>query len=66
MMGSEIHLHVRACGTDTIIIVQTLDLDGSINFPIGSEVSFTFTGNTAHVFSRETEKNLELKPDSVR
>ena len=65
MMGSEIHLHVRACGTDTIIIVQTLDLDGSINFPIGSEVAFTFSGNTAHVFDRETQKNLELKTDGI-
>ena len=28
-------------------------------FPMGSGVNLTFGGNVAHVFSRETEKNLE-------
>ena len=57
MMGSSIHLHVTAEGRDVIIIVPTIDMKGSYN--IGDSVSFSFNGNVAHVFSKETEKNLE-------
>ncbi len=57
MMGSSVHLHVSAAGRDVIIIVPTIDMEG--HYKIGDEVHFTFTGNVAHVFSRETEKNLE-------
>ena len=57
MMGSSIHLHVTAEGRDVIIIVPTTDTTG--HFAIGQAVSFTFGGNVAHVFSKETEKNLE-------
>ncbi len=28
-------------------------------FPMGSEVNLIFGGNVAHVFSKDTEKNLE-------
>ena len=59
MMGSAVHLHIRACGTDTIMIVQLMDLDETAGFPIGSEVGFSFNGKTAHIFSRETGENLE-------
>ena len=61
MMGSAVHLHLSACGKDTIIIVPTMSLQGSnqTNFSIGSPVSFTFGGNVAHVFSKATEENLE-------
>ncbi len=47
MMGSSVHLHVNANGRDVIIIVPTIDI-------------FTFDGKVAHVFSKETEKNLEF------
>ena len=57
MMGSSIHLHVSAEGRDVIIIVPTIDMKGS--YSIGDNVSFSFNGNVAHVFSKETEKNLE-------
>ena len=62
MMGSAVHLHLNACGKDTIIIVQTMDLQGpnKVDFSIGSTVAFTFGGNVAHVFSKKTEKNLEF------
>ena len=60
MMGSAIHLHVNACGRDTIIIVQTMDLKGGEDLSIGSEISFTFGGNAVHVFNKETGENLEL------
>ena len=59
MMGSAVHLHVNACGKDTIIIVQTMDGRSRENFTIGSPVAFTFGGNVAHLFSKETERNLE-------
>ena len=57
MMGSSVHLHVNANGKDVIIIVPTQDLKG--NFNIGQAVRFCFNGNVAHVFSKETDKNLE-------
>ncbi len=60
MMGSAIHLHINACGKDTIVIVQTMDLKEDVDFSIGTPVSFTFRGSHAHVFSKETEKNLEF------
>ena len=57
MMGSSVHLHVTAEGKDVIIIVPTIDMAGS--YAIGDNVHFTFKGNVAHVFSKETGKNLE-------
>ena len=60
MMGSAIHLHANACGRDTIIIVQTMNLEDAqrSGLTIGSEISFTFGGNVAHVFG-ENGENLE-------
>ena len=57
MMGSSVHLHVDADGRDVIIIVPILDMED--NYKIGDLVHFTFAGNVAHVFSKETGKNLE-------
>ena len=62
MMGSAVHLHVDACGRDTIVILQTMDLQGA-GHPIpatGSALPFTFGGNVAHVFDRATGRNLEV------
>ncbi len=60
MMGSEVHLHLNAAGKDTVIIVPTLMLgENTGKFTSGSTLRFTFGGNVAHVFSRETELNLE-------
>jgi len=60
MMGSAIHLHVNACGRDTIIIVQTMDLTGGEDLSIGSEIFFAFGGNAVHVFNKESGENLEF------
>ena len=63
MMGSAVHLHVDACGRDTIVTLQTMDLQGA-GHPIpatGSALPFTFGGNVAHVFDRETGRNLEVR-----
>jgi multiple sugar transport system ATP-binding protein len=61
MMGSAIHLHLQACGRETIMIVQTMDLQrqGWSDFGVGQAVSFTFGGNVAHVFDRTSGRNLE-------
>ena len=59
MMGSAVHLHLTACGRDMIVIVQTTDLKSGTAFSIGSPISFTFEGSVAHVFARESGKNLE-------
>ena len=58
MMGSSVHLHVTTKdGRDVVIIVPTVDMKG--NFAMGDTVHFSFGGNVAHVFSKETDKNLE-------
>ena len=58
MMGSSVHLHITAEGRDVIIIVPTVDMKG--NFRMGDPVRFSFRGNVAHIFSKETDKNLEF------
>ena len=60
MMGSSVHLHVKACGQDVIIIVNTIDMnDEDVNaLSSGSEVRFSFGGNNCHLFDKETTKNL--------
>ena len=58
MMGSSVHLHVNAEGRDVIIIVPTIDMQG--NYEMGDTIHFSFVGKVAHVFSKETEKNLEF------
>ena len=58
MMGSSVHLHVTAEGRDVIIIVPTTEMKES--FRHGDALRFTFDGSVAHVFSKETEKNLEF------
>ena len=62
MMGSAVHVHATACGKDTIIIVQTMDLaaDQKDMLAIGAPVAFTFGGDVAHVFDPESGKNLEF------
>ena len=57
MMGSSVHLHLNAEGKDVIVIVPTIDMKG--NYNIGDTVYFNFDGKVAHVFSKETDKNLE-------
>lgn len=57
LMGFSIYLHITAEGKDVIVIVPTNG--AATNFPMGSEVKLTFGGNVAHVFDKETGKNLE-------
>ena len=57
MMGSEIHYHVTYEGQDVILIIPTL---GHEKVEMGKEFGFTFTGAVAHMFDKETGKNLEF------
>ncbi len=62
MMGSAVHLHtLMNDGKKVVIVVQTMDMSGRMigSFKMGSNIQFTFNGNVAHVFSKETGVNLE-------
>ena len=57
MMGSEIHYHVTYDGQDVILIIPTLDNE---TVGMGQEIGFTFSGSVAHIFDKESGKNLEF------
>lgn len=57
LMGAQVHLHVTAQGKDVIVIVPTNGLEA--NFGMDSKITLSFNGNVAHLFCKETEKNLE-------
>ena len=61
LMGSTIHLHTTAGGKEVVIVVSTMDMTGEqINaLRGGTNINFTFGGNVCHVFSKETNINLE-------
>ena len=58
MMGSENHYHVTVEDKDVIIIVPTVGMKDIV--PMGEDIPFTFTGNVAHIFDKETGMNLEF------
>jgi multiple sugar transport system ATP-binding protein len=60
LMGSTVHLHVDAGGSPTVVIASTVDLpEGArAGFPSGTQISITFGGSEAHLFSKENESNL--------
>ena len=63
MMGSVVHLHVSVMGKDAVVIVPTIDLPASDKTGTsltGKDVSFTFSGDVVHVFSKDSNKNLEF------
>lgn len=61
MMGSSVHIHIQACGKDSIIIVPTLELTSNDVFQAGHEIEFTFNNSVIHIFDPETGENLEYK-----
>ena len=63
MMGSSVHLHVKAVDQDVIIIVNTMNMTSAEVSELcsGKEIKFNFGGNNCHVFSKETGINLEAK-----
>ena len=58
MMGSSVHLHLTAEGRNMIMIVPTVSMKSVPD--MGETVRFGFDGMVAHVFSKETEENLEF------
>ena len=61
MMGSSVHLHVSALNRDVVMVVSTMNMTGAevAALSMGSAVKFSFPGHVCHVFSKETEINLE-------
>ena len=58
MMGSNTHLHVRF-GEDEAVILVPDDEEPDREFAVGQQVQFAFSGDRIHLFSRDTEQNLE-------
>ena len=56
LMGASEHLHLRIADKDVIVIVPTEGADEAFN---KKTVKITFSGNTCHVFSKDTYNNLE-------
>ena len=61
MMNSEVHFHASVLGRDVVVIVPTMDLNGSHvkSFSAGDQLNLTFNGNICNVFDRDG-KNLEI------
>ncbi len=57
MMGSELHLHMNANGTDVVAVVQTADIDLR-SIANHAAISFSFRPELMHLFDKETEQNL--------
>ena len=64
MMGSNTHLHVRFGEEECVIVVPDGD-EPVREFSLGECVHFTFHADRIHLFSRETEHNLEHDPDEA-
>ena len=58
MMGSNLHLHVRF-GDDEAVILVPDDEEQDSSLAPGQTVRFTFSDDRMHLFSKETELNLE-------
>ena len=56
LMGPSYHLHINVGGKDVIAVVPT---EGKTLTLTGKEVYLTCSGDVCHLFSKETEKNLE-------
>ena len=61
MMGSSVHLHVTALGQDVVLVVSTMNMTGAevAALNMGASVKFRFPGHCCHIFSKDTEINLE-------
>jgi multiple sugar transport system ATP-binding protein len=63
MMGSEIYMHVTACGKDCVVRIATVDLprDHKNGYALGEKVGLTLSGALVQVFDRETQNNILFK-----
>ena len=63
MMGSAVHIHVRACGREAVIVVPVSEEaaeQGEKALTAGMAIRFAFRGSAVHVFDGETGLNLEV------
>ena len=56
LMGSSCHLHMTIKDKDAIVIVPR---EGNIENHMGQKIHLDFSGNVAHIFSKEDNHNLE-------
>ncbi|MBQ1305222.1 MAG: sn-glycerol-3-phosphate ABC transporter ATP-binding protein UgpC [Erysipelotrichales bacterium] len=56
LMGPSCHLHMTVDGKDVIAIVPTKGRETNY---MGKTIKLNFTGDVCHVFSKETQRNLE-------
>ena len=57
MMGSEMHLHMKAGGDEIIAVVQTSEVE-SDDVSIGAHMDIGFRPKRIHLFDSETEESL--------
>lgn len=57
LMGTSVHLHMSVLDRDVIAIIPT---NGQKTEFEGEDIHLSFSGNVAHVFSKEDEHNLEF------
>ncbi len=64
MMGSAVHLHMKAMGQDLVVVVPATDDEGNFrqSVPEGGHTFLQFHGNSVHLFDPETGANLEFAP----
>ena len=64
MMGSAVHLHMKAMGQDLVVVVPATDDEGNFrqSVPEGGRTCLQFHGNSVHLFDPETGANLEFAP----
>ena len=60
LMGSSAHLHIMAEDGHEIVAVISNKV-AVADYPLGKTVHLTFDNDSVHIFSRESEKNLETK-----
>ncbi len=63
MMGSSIHVHLKALGHNVVSVVSGMDDTGHFmnNTFDGGKIGLTFHGNVVHLFDPDTQNNLEWK-----
>ena len=64
MMGSAVHLHMKAMGQELVVVVPATDDEGNFrqSVPEGGRTCLQFHGNSVHLFDPETGDNLEFAP----
>jgi len=56
LMGSSIHLHVNAGGTDAVAIIPSAGAEQTFRY--GDKVRIAFAENSVHLFDKKTEQSL--------